>query len=96
MIVKHKFQFIHIQFTSIDWDNGTAKEVIAYLKSLPKGCKSYLPNVKEWRLDKKKAPPEALQEIFRINNEKIVASKKIEAEENIDDFDAVFGIKETI
>ena len=96
MITRHKFQFVYFQFTSQDWDNGTAKDVMAYLKALPKGSKSYLPNLKEWRLDKKKAPPEALADIFKINNDKIVESRKADLEDKFDDFDAVFGVKETI
>ena len=95
MITKHKFNYFYVKFTSVDWDNGTANGVMTYLKSLPKGSKSYLPNIKEWRVDKKKAPT-AITEVFKINNDAIVNAKKAEAEDKFDDFDAVFGPKSTV
>ena len=95
MILKHRFNFFYVKFTSQDWDNGTARSVMEHLKALEKGSKSYLPNLKEWRVDKKKAPF-ALQEVLKINNDAIVNAKKAEAEDKFDDFDAVFGPKETI
>ena len=95
MILKHKFNYAYVKFTSVDLDDGTAREVMAYLKALPKGSKSYLPTTKEWRIDKK-AVPEAVTDVFKINNDRIVEAKKNAVEDKFDDFDAVFGQKETI
>ena len=72
-----------MQFTPIDWDSGAAKAIMEYLKSLPTGSKSYIPTMKEWRVDKKKAP-DALKEVFRLNQEYIQAMNKPDP----DDFDA--------
>lgn len=90
MILRHKFSNFYVQFTPIDWDSGAAKAIMEYLKSLPTGSKSYIPTMKEWRVDKKKAP-DALKEVFRINQEYI---KKMN-EPDPDDFDAKKWLDET-
>lgn len=90
MILRHKFSNFYIQFTSVDWDNGTAKAVMEYLKALPKGSKSYIPTAKEWRVDKTKAL-DALKEVFAINQRHILEASKPDP----DDFDAEKWLDDT-
>lgn len=95
MILRHKFNSFYVQFTPVDWDNGSARAIMEYLKSLPKGSKSYIPTEKEWRVDKKKAP-EALKEVFAINQRCIQEFNKPDPNDfDVDKWlDDTFGEKE--
>lgn len=69
MILQHLSRVIlNIKFTSDDWDNGRARAVMDYLKTLPKGCKYYNPKEHLWRVNKEKAGIDAVHKIFEMQD----------------------------
>lgn len=99
MILQHTSRVIlTIKFTGDDWDNGTAREMIDYMKTMPKGSKFYNGTDKCWRINKDKAGTDALRGIYELQEK----SREITEQREKEDFDAeawkneVFGEKEEL
>lgn len=61
---------MNVSFEPSDWNTGRANDVIALLKTFPKGSKFYLPADKLWRVNKSKVEYKLLDELYALHTKR--------------------------